>query len=157
LAGKKCKCAIKKGEELTIEGRKGKGGDVVGALRVHGGEESLVLELVRVAAAATTTIAGPPIASHSAWLWQTPLLAHLPAKPNPALTFSLSPAMGRRRGGRVTRAEAGGSEGRGGKSGGVTDFFSSIYPFISLLYLGDAVKSLDSFLLPSPLLSLTTP
>jgi hypothetical protein len=63
----------------------------------------------------------------------------------------------RRRGGRVTRAEAGGSEGRGGKSGGVTDFFSSIYPFISLLYLGDAVKSLDSFLLPSPLLSLTTP
>jgi hypothetical protein len=31
---------------------------------VHGGEESLVLELVRVAAAAAAVV-GPPVASHS--------------------------------------------------------------------------------------------
>lgn len=66
----------------SIEGRKGKGEVVVGVLRVHGGEEGLVLELVRVAgAAAAAAVAGPAVASHSPWPWQTPLLAHLPAKP----------------------------------------------------------------------------
>jgi hypothetical protein len=102
---------------------------------VHGGEESLVLELVRVAAAAGGVV-GPPVASHSP-LALTPLLAHLPAKPCPHF-LSLSPAMGGRSGGRVTRTERGrgrGSEGRGGKGGGLTDLFPSIYPFVSLLYL----------------------
>lgn len=55
----------------SIEGRKGKGEvvAVVGVLRVHGGEEGLVLELVRVAgaAAAAAAVAGPAVASHSPW------------------------------------------------------------------------------------------
>lgn len=42
---------------ISIEGRKGKGeGVVVGVLRVHGGEESLVLELVRMTSAAAVAV-----------------------------------------------------------------------------------------------------
>ena len=63
-----CRCI----RSRSIEGRKGKGEvvAVVGVLRVHGGEEGLVLELVRVAgaaAAASAAVAGPAVASHSPW------------------------------------------------------------------------------------------
>ena len=110
-AGKNANAQLKKEERgLTIEGGKGKGEVVVGVLRVHGGEERLVLELVRVAGAAVAAaaaVAGPAVASHSPWPWQTPLLAHLPAKPW-LLFLSLASAMGV--GGRVTRAETGRGE-----------------------------------------------
>jgi hypothetical protein len=53
---------------------------------VHGGEESLVLELVRVAAAAGGVV-GPPVASHSP-SWPRHRYSRI-YQPNPALTFSL--------------------------------------------------------------------
>ena len=104
---------------------------MVGVLRVHGGEEGLVLELVRVAgaaAAASAAVAGPAVASHSPW----PLADTATRASTSQALASLSPlasAMGGRRGGRVTQAGRGGGTGVRGGEGRVvvTDLFSSIY------------------------------